>query len=197
MITIVGLGNPGEEYKNTRHNTGRIVVTQFLNNFAFPEMTFNKKILALESVGKVGREKVQVLFPETFMNKSGASVVKIITSKKKAKDLIVVHDDLDMPLGKIKISWNRGTGGHKGVLSIVKALKTEEFVRIRVGISPETAGGKLRKPKGEKEVDKFIIGEFRSAEESELKKVARRVSAALEMIILEDASRAMGEFNRS
>lgn len=195
MITIVALGNPGEDYANTRHNTGRIVLKQFLRNFAFPEMTFNKKLQALESVGKVGREKVQVVFPETFMNKSGNSVAKIITSKKKAKDLIVVHDDLDMPIGKIKISWNRGTGGHRGVLSIVKAIKTEEFVRIRVGISGETAGGKLKKPKGEKEVDKFIIGPFRPAEDSELKKVARKVSAALEMIVLEDASRAMGEFN--
>ncbi|OHA87971.1 MAG: hypothetical protein A2741_01430 [Candidatus Zambryskibacteria bacterium RIFCSPHIGHO2_01_FULL_43_27] len=197
MKIVVGLGNPGEDYVNTRHNTGRIVVNQFLKNFAFPEMVFNKKLQALESVGKVGREKVQVVFPETFMNKSGSAVAKIITSKKKAKDLVVVHDDLDMPLGKIKISWNRGTGGHKGVLSIVKALKTEEFVRVRVGISAETAGGKLKKPKGEKEVDKFIIGEFRPTEEAELKKVAKRVSAALEVIVLEDASRAMGEFNRN
>jgi len=195
MYVIAGLGNPGERYEDTRHNTGRIVLGSFLKTFGFPDFIFNKKLQSLLAEAKVGKEKVSVIMPETYMNKSGSAVGAIITNKKKARELIVVHDDLDLPLGKIKISWNRGTGGHRGVLSIVRALKTEEFVRIRVGISPSTAGGKLRKPKGEREVEEFILGKFKEKEADEMKKISKKVSAALEMIILEGLSAAMSKFN--
>jgi len=195
MYVIVGLGNPGEEYEKTRHNTGRIVLGRFLETFSFPEMKANKKYFGLTTSGKIKKELVTVLFPETFMNKSGSSVASIVTSKKKAESLVVVHDDLDLPLGKIKISYNRGTGGHRGVHSIVRALKTEAFVRIRVGISPVTAGGKIRKPLGEKEVDKHILSKFKPAEEVELKKVSKKIAEALESIILEGRELAMNRFN--
>ncbi len=195
MYTIVGLGNPGEEYTDTRHNTGRHVLLQFLKMFDFPEMVFNKKYQALECVGKVKKEKVLVLFPETFMNKSGGSISSIITSKKKAESLVVVHDDLDLPIGKIKISFNRGTGGHRGVLSIVKTLKTEGFVRIRVGISPVTPSRKIRKPKGEKDVEKHILGKWKPAEIDALKKVSKKIAQALEVMITESKEKAMSEFN--
>jgi PTH1 family peptidyl-tRNA hydrolase len=195
MHYIVGLGNPGEEYENTRHNTGRIVMGHFLKVFDFPEMKFEKKYQALVSDGKIKKESVMVLFPETFMNKSGGSIGSLIRNKKKAEMLTVVHDDLDLPLGKIKISFNRGTGGHKGVLSIVKVLKTEGFVRIRVGISPVTPGGKLKKPKGEKEVDKFIIGNFKPAEFDVLKKIGKKVSTALELTVTEGREIAMNQSN--
>jgi len=195
MWTIVGLGNPGEEYKDTRHNAGRITVGAFLKTFDFDEPQLYKKHQGLFTLRKVGKQEVGVLFPETYMNKSGVSVATIVKSKKKAQQLIVVHDDLDLPLGKIKISFNRGTGGHRGVLSIVKFLQTEGFVRVRVGVSPTTPSGKLKKPKGDAAVDKFIVGEFKLKEIDELKKVSKRVSGALETIILYGAERAMGEYN--
>ncbi len=192
---IVGLGNPGEEYVNTRHNVGRIVLETFAKKNDFSPWDKSGKLNALVSEGKIGKEKVQLVMPETFMNKSGASVSPLIKSAKAAEKLIVVHDDLDLPLGRFKVSFNRGPGGHRGVLSIMKVLKTEAFVRVKVGISPETPSGKLKKPQGEKAVEDFILGKCKPAEESELKKIAKKVSEALEMIISESRDKAMGEFN--
>src|SRR3989344_4040827 len=100
MHIVVGLGNPGEEYKLTRHNTGRMAAG----------------FLAEKIRG------IKVLVPDTYMNKTGGSVAKVVKSKKAAEKLIVIHDDLDLPLGTIKISYNRGSGGHRGLESIIKAL---------------------------------------------------------------------------
>lgn len=197
MNYIVALGNPGEEYKNTRHNVGRIVLEAFVKKNNFSDWISDKKLKALSSQGKIGKEKVHLVEPETFMNKSGLSLQSIITSKKKAEALIVIHDDLDLPLGKFKISFNKSSGGHRGVESIIKAIKTEAFTRVRIGISPATPSGKLKKPKGEKEVADFILGEFKKSETEILKKISKKVSAALEMLILESREKAMREFNKS
>ena len=191
---IVGLGNPGEEYKDTRHNTGRIVLELATKNFNFPEFHLDKKNIALASDGKIGKEKVKILEPETFMNKSGGSVKNLITSEKKAKELVVIHDDLDLPIGSMRISFNRGAGGHRGVESIIRSIKTEKFIRIKIGISPKTPSGKTKKPKGEK-VGDFILGKFKPEEISELKKVSKKVGEALASMVDEDVFKAMTEFN--
>lgn len=191
---IVALGNPGEEYTNTRHNTGRLVLSSFLKQCGVEEWKEDVKLHALSAKGKFEGESVQFVYPETFMNNSGKSVLPLITSAKKAEKLIVVHDDLDMPLGAIKISWNRGPGGHNGVLSIQKTLKTEAFIRVRVGISPSTPGGKLKKPTGEK-VEGFILGEFSKKELDALKKVSKKVAEAIAVILTKGREVAMGEFN--
>lgn len=195
MYYIVGLGNPGEEYENTRHNTGRLVLAPFLKQNGFADLVLSKKTKALESTGKVADEKVTVIFPETYMNKSGASLLSHITNSKKAQNLVVVYDDLDLPLGTIKISYNRSSGGHRGLESIIRVLKTTEFIRIRVGISPSTPSGKLKKPKGETDVEKWIIGEFKPKEMDELKKISKRVATALSTIIEFGYERAMTECN--
>ena len=173
MYIVVGLGNPGEDYVCTRHNTGRMSA-DFLSE-------------------KV--KGVKVFTPDTFMNKTGSAVVKVVKSKKAAEKLIVIYDDLDLPLGKIKISYNRSSGGHRGVESIIKALKTEAFIRIRIGISPATPSGKLKKPTGEANVDKHILGEFKKSEADELKKVFKRVSEAVEEIVENGHTSAMTKFN--
>lgn len=192
--TIVGLGNPGEEYINTRHNTGRIILELAVKKFDFPDFHPDKKNIALVSDGKINKEKVKILEPETFMNKSGGSVKNLITSEKKAKELVVIHDDLDLPIGSLRISFNRGSGGHRGVESIIKSIKTEKFVRIKIGISPKTPTGKTKKPKSEK-VGDFILGKFKPEEMSELKKVAKKVADALEVMVREGVFKAMTEFN--
>ncbi len=173
MYIVVGLGNPGEEYAHTRHNTGRLASN-----------------LVREKL-----EKVKVLEPDTYMNHSGKFVSKFVKSKKAAEKLVVIYDDLDLPLGSMKISFNRSSGGHRGVESIIKALKTEAFIRIRIGISPSTPGGKLKKPKGEEAVDKFILGEFKPTELQVLKKVFKKVVEVVECIRDCGHERAMGEFN--
>ena len=174
-IFILGLGNPGEEYAETRHNTGRMAVEYFAK--------------------KQKSKKVKIIESTEFMNNSGRAVAKVIKSKKTAANLIVVYDDLDLALGTLKISWNKGPGGHNGLDSVIKAVKTREFIRIRIGIAPATLSGKLRKPTGEKKVLDFILGKFSPKESEVLKKVLKRVSEAIEMISEEGRERAMNEFN--
>jgi PTH1 family peptidyl-tRNA hydrolase len=191
MHYIVGLGNPGEEYKLSRHNTGRIV----LAGLAKPEdMEKNKKLNALVEEIKIKKEKALVIFPETFMNKSGDSLKSLITSKKKAENLVVVHDDLDLPLGRFKISFASGSAGHKGVESVMRAIKTRDFIRIRAGISPATPSGKIKKPSGKKAGD-FILADFTPKELSVVKKNAKKIASAVETVIGEGKEKAMSLFN--
>jgi len=188
MYYIVGLGNPGEEYESTRHNTGRMVVEDFAKANKFPAWVFDKKINALKSEDKIKREKVMLLLPETFMNNSGNAVVKVITSKKKIEQLVVVHDDLDLALSRFKISFAKSSAGHKGVESVIKKIKTEKFIRIRVGICPK------KKPAG-KDLIKFLMGKFTPKELPIFKKTVRKITSALEMIIAEGLEKAMNKCN--
>lgn len=192
---IVGLGNPGEEYEDTRHNAGRIALGYFRKKNNFPNWELNKKLKALISEGKVGKASVFLLEPETFMNNSGKSISSLVKSKKAAEQLVVIHDDLDLPIGKMKISFNRGSGGHKGVESIKRAVKTEGFVRIRVGVSPTTPSGKTKKPQGENFVNNFIVAPFKPTELDEIKKVSKKVGEALLVLIGEGREKAMSQFN--
>lgn len=188
MYYIVGLGNPGEEYESTRHNTGRMAVEAFSKQQKFPEWVLDKKINALKTERKVGKEKAELLLPETFMNNSGDAVKKVITSKKKVRNLIVVHDDLDLPLGKFKISFAKSSAGHKGVESVIKKIKSNEFIRVRVGISPK------KKPDA-KELAKFLLSKFGPKELSIFKKTVKKITFALEMIVSEGLEKAMSRYN--
>ena len=195
MYIVVGLGNPGEEYKDTRHNTGRMMVEYFAKTHKAVDFFFYKKKNAHITEVKVDKEKVSLVLPDTFMNKSGNAVKSLVTSVKKAESLVVVYDDLDLPIGKIKISYNRSSGGHRGLESIIRAIKTEAFTRIRVGISKGALGGKVKKPQGEEAVSDFIISKFKKAEADEMKKVAKKVSDAILMIVKDGREKAMGIFN--
>ncbi|MCX6731409.1 MAG: aminoacyl-tRNA hydrolase [Candidatus Parcubacteria bacterium] len=171
MHYIVGLGNPGEEYELTRHNTGRIVLANF-----------------------EGGKNIKVIFPDDFMNNSGKALKPIITSKQKAKNLIVVHDDLDLPLGRFKIVFGKDSAGHKGVESVIKNIKTKDFIRIRVGISPVTPGGKIKKPPAEKVIN-HIIGKFKPSELAIIKKLSKKITSAIETIMDEGLQKAMSLYN--
>lgn len=155
---IVGLGNPEPEYLGTRHNAGRMTAKLFKGD-------------------------AKVLIPDTFMNDSGKALTGF-----PAKKLIVLHDDIDLPLGKFKIVFNRGSGGHKGVESVIKALGTEKFIRIRIGISPK------KKP-GHQELLKFLTSKFKPSEEKILKRLSKKILAALEVIIKESPEKAMSLYN--
>lgn len=210
MYIIVGLGNPGEEYKNTRHNVGRMIVESFAKNAekiaekidtkkaakqtGFEEFSFNKKYNAQVSVGEVNGEKVTLILPETFMNKSGKALETLITSAKKAEKLVVVHDDLDLTIGRMKILFNRGSGGHKGIESIVRTIKTEAFTRLKVGICPTTPTGKPKKPTGEKLLD-FIVGPFKPAEMDEIKVMVKQASESLYVLVNDGREKAMSGYN--
>ena len=192
---IVGLGNPGEEYANTRHNAGRMVAEAFRKKNDFPEWTADKNLKARVSKGTWGKDKVILVQPDNFMNVSGKSVAPLVKNAKDAERTIVVYDDLALPLGGMKISFNRSSGGHKGVESIIKALKTKAFARLRIGICPTTPGGKLKKPKGEDALLDFIVGPFKKAEFDDLKKTVKKGAEALALILEEGREIATGKVN--
>ncbi len=202
-MIIIGLGNPGAEYEGTRHNAGREAVMSFAKKAGIGEFKEDKKSKAL--VAKKG--KVTLVLPETFMNKSGEAAGKFAKGAKKVKDpvtgkpmkafpdLVVVHDDLDIPLGKAKMSWDKSAGGHKGVASVIKAVGTQAFFRIRIGITPASASGKMKKLDHETIVDNFIVAEFKDKEAAELKSVIKKVVDCLEMATADSPERAMSEYN--
>ncbi|MFA6601996.1 MAG: aminoacyl-tRNA hydrolase [Candidatus Paceibacterota bacterium] len=191
---IAGLGNPGEEYVNTRHNTGRIVLEAVRAEFG-GDYIFNKKLKAQVSDGKIGKEKVTFIAPDTFMNNSGKAVGLLVKSVKAAEKLIVIYDDFSLPLGRMRISYNRSSGGHNGLESIIKAVKTEAFLRIRIGTAPENAKGNAKLLHGEEKIEKFILGKFKEEEIKVLKKEGKRVAEAVEMIIKEGREKAMSVYN--
>jgi len=192
---IVGLGNPGGEYKNTRHNAGRLVLQEFYSAHDFTEWEYKKTYDALVAKGEVAGVEVLLLEPETYMNDSGKSLVSLVKSKKQSAQMVVIHDDIDLPLGTWKFSFNRGSGGQKGVESIATTLKTKEFIRVRVGILATTPTGKPKKPKGEEAVVKFVLGKFKPDEMDTLKKVGKEVSQALETLLTNGLERAMNQWN--
>lgn len=192
---IVGLGNPGEEYADTRHNAGRMVVEAFRKKNDFPEWTTDKSLKALVSKGSWGKDKVVLLMPDNFMNVSGKSVAPLVKNAKDAERTLVVYDDLDLPVGGMKMSFNRSSGGHKGVESIIKALKTKAFARLRVGICPTTPTGKPRKPKGEEAFLDFIVGPFKKAELDEIKKATKRGAEAIGFFLEDGREIATGKVN--
>lgn len=192
---IVGLGNPGEEYRETRHNAGRMVLEVFRKKYDFPEFVLDKSLKALVSKGAFGKDKVILVEPDNFMNVSGKSVAPLVKNAKDAERTIVVYDDIDLPLGSMKISFNRSSGGHRGVESIIKALKTPAFARLRIGICPTTPSGKPKKPKGEDAILDFIVGPFKKPEAEVMKKTTKKGAEALAMILTEGREKATGEVN--
>lgn len=207
---IIGLGNPGAEYEHTRHNTGRIVLDVFAKAHDFPAWSAEKKLQALVSSGAVSplpktkgkRSAVLLVEPETFMNKSGQSLKNLPLSthnlqqgKKKIREitnLVVIHDDLDIPFGTYKMSFNKSSGGHRGVESIIKALKTQAFVRVRIGIAASASA--VKKPQDDAAVEKTILGKFSPDQLAELKKLAKRVAAGLLVLITEGREKAMSQY---
>lgn len=160
----------------------------FSEKHDFDEFEADTKSNSLLAEGKVGKSKVVVALPETFMNKSGNAAVKLFKTKKDNYDLVVMHDDLDIALGRFKISYGKNSGGHKGVESVMRALKTKNFVRVRIGISPKN------KP-DHKEIMRFIVGKFKPSEFELLKKVFKKIAEALEVMATDSLERAMSEFN--
>src|SRR3989338_367053 len=181
---ILGLGNPDREYEGTRHNAGRSAAEYFAKKIGAGDFEFDKKSNSLIAEGKVEKNKVLIALPETFMNKSGSAATKLIRSKKELKELVVIHDDLDIPLGRFKISYGKSSGGNKGAQPVMRALKTKNFIRI--GVSPK------KKP-AQKEVIEFIIGKIKPAELEIFKKINKRVSNALEAMARGSLEKTMSQ----
>jgi peptidyl-tRNA hydrolase, PTH1 family len=195
MYTIVGLGNPGDQYEGTRHNVGRNIVLAFRKLHKFPEWTFNKKANALVSEGKIGKQLVTLVLPETFMNNSGKALPTFVKNKKQASQLLVLHDDLDIGVGRCKLSFNKSSGGHRGIDSSIKHLKTQEFCRLRLGIAPVTPTGKLKKVSGEDAVNKHVLSAFKPREVDAIKKIIKHGVKAIELFVEQGYAKAGNEVN--
>ena len=186
MIIIIGLGNPGEQYKNTRHNVGFIAVDEFAKKNNFPEFKLQKKSNALISENIMGTEAVVLAKPQTFMNESGKSVKQLTAhTEEKMANLVIIHDDIDLPVGKIKIIKDRGSAGHKGVESIIKAIGNDGLIRIRIGIGSEN----------KQEAIKIVLKNFSKDEQSLIDQAIQKTVEALNLFITEGLEKTMNEYN--
>jgi len=193
MKLIVGLGNPGRGHANNRHNIGFVC----LNHFArMQSIRFDKKqCKARTGSGEVVSSKVVVAKPQTYMNRSGQSVSLLVDKFNVSPDnLLVIHDDLDLPLGKIRIRQGGSAGGHKGVGSIITELGSQNFIRIRVGI------GRPNKNEGftefnEDEIKAYVLSDFTSAEKQAIIQVIPTVSEAILCLLTEGLVAAMNRYN--
>lgn len=188
MFLIIGLGNPGEQFKTTRHNIGREIIDAFRKHAGLPDFRFEKKWNADVSEGKIGKEKVALLLPDTMMNKSGdASAAARRFFKIVPRGIIVIHDDADITFGSGKLSFAKHSAGHKGVESVIRALKTNEFWRFRIGIA-----GRRDVP-----AEKIVLKKFTPEEMKIVKKIIKRTTAALETAITKGPQHAMNEYNQN
>jgi len=188
---IIGLGNPGEEYKKTRHNAGADSV-RLLARRAELEFEKKPKLFAEVAQGKIGKSRPILALPSIYMNASGKAVAAVAKFFKiKPKDIVVAHDDMDIPMGDIKIVFGRGSGGHKGVESVFRALKTKEFTRIRIGTMTSS---RSQKP-GKRELEDIVVKKITPTEAQSLTKGIRKAADALKMLAHEGSEKAMNEFN--
>lgn len=175
-ILIAGLGNPGKEYEKTRHNAGFLFVDYFFEkfreSFGFSDWKLDKKLKSEISVGKDKSKKIILLKPQTFMNLSGDSIKKALDYFKiDIADLKIIHDDIDLPLGKMKINLGASSAGHNGVQDIIEKLGTKDFTRIRFGIENR---GEIKI-----ETDKYVLEKFTTTEEKILNKIIEDTAAEI------------------
>ncbi len=193
MYHLIGLGNPGEKYENTRHNAGAIALSGIQETEHLPKPMKSAKFNGQLSEGVIGGVEVRLLFPDTFMNQSGHAAKKLL-EESDAEHLVVMYDDIDIPLGTIRVSYGKNSGGHKGLESIIEVLGSKDFIRLRVGIAPLNAEGESVRPDGEK-LDKYVLGRFTTRELEAIKAVVPQATLALRSIVTEGYEVAMNKFN--
>ena len=173
MKLIFGLGNPGEKYEFTRHNAGFLALEELRRELTFPEFKFEKKWSAEISEGKYEGDKIVLVKPQTFMNKSGETVRKVMDFYKLSpEDITILHDDLDIALGKIKLVTDSSSAGHNGVQNIIDLLGTQQFKRFRIGIGEKT----VELPQCRIGAHDFVLGKFTEEEIEQLKKSFSEIS---------------------
>jgi len=197
MKLIIGLGNPGTKYERTRHNFGFLAIDCFHKNFpGFEPWSMDKTDNALVSKGQTGDEQLILAKPQTFMNLSGTAAAKLANFYKiNAQDVWVVHDDYDLPVGIMRISRGASCAGHKGIKSVIEALGTRDFIRIRLGIHPvgKTFFSVLFKKM--LSIEKFVLKNFDRQEQKAVEEITKKTSQALELALKEGIAQAMNQFN--
>ncbi|MBN1778781.1 MAG: aminoacyl-tRNA hydrolase [Candidatus Buchananbacteria bacterium] len=188
MKLIVGLGNPGLKYKNTWHNLGWLALDAFFDsveeNFSKPKI--NKKFQAEITEGQINEEKIILVKPQTFMNNSGLAVQELVNFYKiEPADLWIIHDDIDLPLGKIRISVDASSGGHNGIKSIIQHLGRQDFVRFRIGIM---------QTENKLPTEKYVLEKINRVKEAQIaiEQTAQAIQTALDN---NDIKKTMNQFN--
>ena len=204
MRLIVGLGNPGPQYFNTRHNFGFLALNYLQDSLSdFSGWQIDDQFKALLSEGQIDGQKILLAKPQTFMNNSGQAV-KLLADfyKLTPSDIIVLHDDLDLALGEIRLSQNVSAGGHQGAASIIKELGTQDFLRLRLGIKikPETfsfsslfkgrLGGIFKTP-----AEKFVLRQFNETEKELVQQTTQKAKEAILLILQDSLTAAQNKFN--
>jgi len=191
MKLIVGLGNPGKTYAHNRHNAGFRCLNYFarLHSIRFD----HRQCRARVGIGEVKGEKLLLARPRTFVNLSGDPVACLVRKHDiPLSNLLVIYDDLDLPLGKIRLRQNGGSGGHKGMNSIISALGSEDFPRIRVGIGRPQAE---KQSVSEDAIVNYVLNDFSPQEEATIKSVIVKVAEAIDCFLTQGIEAAMGKFN--
>lgn len=184
MKVIVGLGNPGREYENTKHNMGFQTIDILAENLGI--RVSKLKFRALTGEGRIGTEKIILVKPQTYMNLSGESVREIVQFYKiEPEDLVVIYDDIDLPIGTLRIRPKGSAGTHNGMRSIVGQLGDDQFPRIRIGIGTEKRG----------DLADFVLSGFRKEEVKTVEDTIRKAADAAVCIVEEDVRTAMDRFN--
>ncbi len=187
MTIIIGLGNPGKKFENTRHNVGFMAIDNFAKENNFPDFILQKKYDAEISEDEILGEKILLAKPQTFMNESGKSAKALIKNfKLKIKNCIVIHDDMDLPVGKIKIVKDRGSAGHKGIESIIQNIGNENLIRFRIGIAPEK----------KVEAKKVVLKKFSKEEKELVNNSIKKTCDALNLFLESGLEKTMNEYNK-
>ena len=181
MWIVVGLGNPGRKYSKTRHNVGFFFIKQVAKdwNFKIKGERYSSRVVEVERKN----EQVLLAMPQSYMNRSGQAVGEILErTREKPEQLIVIYDDLDIPLGEIRIRKEGSPGSHKGMISIVREINSIQFPRIRIGIGPLSPGISATD---------YVLSPFEREERSKLKESVGRAQIALELILDGEIEKAM------
>ena len=190
MKLIIGLGNPGEKYQNSRHNLGFMVADELARKILPLSKTKWRENKKLNSQFIIFNSQFILIKPQTMMNASGYAVAKMSNFYKvKPEDIWVIHDDVDLPLGKIKIRLGGAAAGHHGVESIIQQLRTDKFVRFRLGIGHPGRGN-------DKLVERYVLREFTFHETSGVKQMVKKAIQALKKALGDGLAKAMSEFNQ-
>jgi len=188
MKLIIGLGNPGKKYNRTWHNIGFLAIDNIAKSFSFTNFKIENKFKAEIATGQIESTKVILVKPQTYMNESGQAVSAISKYYKiEPKDIIVIHDDIDLPIEKIRITIGSSAGGHNGIKSIIQYIKTKEFVRIKIGVAT-TKKEKI-------ESADYVLSRIGLLQSKKVKEVIKKATSAVTEVASVSLESAMNKFN--